>query len=129
MGWLRFFGGLFKNVHMYIYIALFSVLGTLWFLNGSHVRTIKKQATEIVEIQQSKIRLERSIAMQNKQVNALRAEGEKLRARVAGEVIIISAMDENGERVLLEIDKQSIPESHQGALMWMIQKSMEELKQ
>lgn len=126
---MGFILGLFKNFQLYIYIVFLSIIGTLLFLNGSQVRTIKKQAEEITTIEQDKIRLQRSIKTQNQQVNALKAEGEKLRSRVAGKVLVISALDENGERVLLELDQQAIPKEHRGALMWMIQKSMEELKQ
>jgi len=126
---MGFLLGLFKGVHIYIYIALFSVIGTLTFINWNQTRKIENQAEEIVEIETAKIRLERSLKTQNDQVKALAAESETLRKRVAGEVLIISAMDEYGEEILLEIDQQSIPKEHRGALMWMIQKSMEELKQ
>ena len=126
---MGFLLGLFKGIHVYIYIVLFSIIGTLTFLNWTHTKKIESQAEEIVEIETAKIRLERSLKTQNDQVRALQAESETLRKRVAGEVLIIRALDEHGETVLLELDKQSIPKEHRGALMWMIQKSMEELKQ
>lgn len=129
MGWLSFLGGIFKGFHVYIYIALFSVIGTLSFQHWTDGNKIEKQAEQIVEAEVAYVRLERSLKTQNDQVKALQAESETLRKRVAGEVIIISALDEHGETVLLELDQQTIPQEHRGALMWMIQKSMEELKQ
>lgn len=120
---------LLKNVHFYIYVAFLSVIGTLWFINGSHVRKIENQAETIVEMETENIRLDRRLARQNDEVEKLKKESEKLQARVDGNILIIETLDEHGNKVLMELDEQAIPAEHRGALMWMIQKSMEELGQ
>lgn len=120
---------LLKNVHFYIYVAMLSIIGTLWVINGSHVRKIEKQADEIATTEQEKRRCEFSLKNQNEAVRELQDEAKKLKARVEGNILVIETLDEYGNKILLELDEQAIPKEHRGALMWMIQKSMEELGQ
>lgn len=124
----KLMGGLFSSVQFYIYIVFLSIIGTLWVMNAGHVHTIEKQSKELVLVEQAKIRLERSLQSQNERVMALKAEGEKLRDRVVAGTAVITAMDQDGEKVVLMLDQETIPEECSGAMMWMIQKSMEELE-
>lgn len=120
---------LLRSVHFYIYVALLSVVGTLYFLNGQNVRKIEKQAEEISEIENARRKLENTLANQNDRVRELVDESKKLKARVEGNILVIETLDDSGNKVLMELDEQAIPKEHRGALMWMIQKSMEELRQ
>lgn len=119
---------LLRSVHFYIYIALFSVVGTLYFMNSRNVNKVEKLAAKVVEVEREKLNLERKITRQNDEVAKLKNETAAMKARVSNQNLIISILDEEGKEVLLELDEQAIPKEHRGALMWMIQKSMEELK-
>lgn len=129
MGWLKIFGGAFTRVSTYFYIVLISMIVTLWFLNGQHVRKIEKQADEIVKAEVENTRLNHQINRQNTEVTRLKEEGEKLKKRVETQTLIVELVDENGEKILLELDEEAIPKDHRGAFMWMIQKSQEQLSQ
>jgi len=120
---------LLRSVHFYIYVALLSVIGTLYFMNGRHVHTIEKQAEEIVQKENARRKLENALTNQNERVRVLMDEKKALEARVENGILIIETLDEEGNKVLMELDEQAIPKEHRGALMWLIQKSMEELRQ
>lgn len=120
---------LFRSVHFYIYVALLSIAGTLYFLNGQNVRKIESQAEEIVEIEEARRRLQNTLENQNAKVRELQDQTKDLEENLEASNKKIEDMQDDALKALERIDKQSIPKEHREALRWAIEKSKKELRQ
>ena len=118
---------LLKNVNTYIYLVLLTIIGTLSVQAYFAEKKIDSLKEDLQTTLEQKVDLENKVNRQNAQVKVLQEETEKLKTRVSDQELVIEFLDEKGQRVIMSLDEQSIPKEHRGALMWLIQKSKEEL--
>jgi peptidoglycan hydrolase CwlO-like protein len=119
---------LFRSVHFYIYVALLSVVGTLYFLNGQNVRKIEKQAEEIVEIEEARRKLQNVLENQNAKVRELQDQTKDLKENLEASNEKIEDIQKDTLKALERIDEESIPKEHREALRWAIEQSKKELR-
>jgi uncharacterized protein YoxC len=116
-------------------IAFLAVTGTLWAINRAQSNTIEEQAQTIATIEsQVQIkemenqRLNLAIKEQNLMVIALANKGKELENKVTNQELLIESLQQQGEVELVEIDGQEVPKTPEGALQWMLEKALVELR-
>ena len=115
--------------------VLLAIILTLWTINRSQANTIEEQAFNLATVEaqlqikeMENLRLNDAIKRQNEMIVELAKEGKKLQDKVDSQAILIASLQQIGDEEIEEIENQEIPNTPEGALRWMLEKALSELR-